>query len=188
MNTEDIGEGRGWLVLLTRMPTEPARHRMALWRELRRSGALLLGPSAWAIPDIPVAKGVVQRVGQLVEPTGGTLLALSATGYGSADAARLDQLYSEARNEEWAEFLADCGKFLAELEKETAMGKFTLAELEEEEQGLDRLRRWYRELRGRDLLGAAATTTATIQLKVCQEQFEQYAEHVYTALNGPYDR
>src|SRR6478609_1423893 len=167
------------------MPTEPARHRMALWRELRRSGALLLGPSAWAIPDIPVAKEVVQRVGQLVEPTGGTLLALSATGYASADAARLDQLYSEARNEEWAEFLADCGKFLAELEKETAMGKFTLAELEEEEQGLDRLRRWYRELRGRDLLGTTSMTDASVRLKACEATFEGYAERVYAALGSP---
>ena len=66
------------------------------------------------------------------------------------------------------------------------LGKYTLAELEEEEQSLDRLRRWYRELRSRDLLGAAAMTTATTQLKVCQEQFEQYAEHVYAALNGPH--
>jgi hypothetical protein len=65
------------------------------------------------------------------------------------------------------------------------MSKYTLAELEEEEQSLDRLRRWYRELRSRDLLGAAAMTTATADLKICQVQFEQYAEHVYAALNGP---
>ena len=107
-------------------------------------------------------------------------------GYAPVDADRLSQLYSEARDEEWSEFLADCGKYLAELEKEESAGKYTLAELEEEEQSLDRLRRWYRELRSRDLLGATATTTATTQLKVCQEQFEQYAEHVYAALNGPH--
>jgi len=170
------------------MPAEPARFRMALWRELRRSGALLLGSSAWAIPDIPIGRELIKRVSQLVEPAGGTLLTLSATGYAPVDADRLDQLYGEARDEEWSEFLADCGKYLTELEKEEAAGKYTLAELEEEEQSLDRLRRWYRELRSRDLLGAAATTTATTQLKICQEQFEQYAEHVYAALNGPHGR
>ncbi|GAA3602813.1 Chromate resistance protein ChrB [Microlunatus ginsengisoli] len=184
MNIDDEQMARRWLVLLTRMPAEPARHRMALWRELRRSGALLLGPSAWAIPDIPAADDVIQRANQLAEAAGGTLLALSASGYAAADADRLENLYTEARNEEWTEFLADCGKYLAELAKEEAAGKYTLAELEEEEQSLDRLRRWYRELRSRDLLGAAAVTTATTQLKVCQEQFETYAEHVYTALNG----
>jgi hypothetical protein len=42
----------------------------------------------------------------------------------------------------------DGGKYLAELDKEEQLGKYTLAELEEEEeeQGLNRLRRWYREL------------------------------------------
>lgn len=188
MNGENQASGRCWLMLLTRMPTEPARYRMALWRELRRSGGLLLGPSVWAIPDIPVAAEVIQRVSQIVAEAGGTLLTVSASGYTTADAQRLEGLYSGAREEEWVEFLADCGKYLAELEKEEAMGKYTLAELEEEEQSLDRLRRWYRELRSRDLLGAAATTLATTQLKICQEHFEQYAEHVYTALNGAHGR
>jgi hypothetical protein len=59
--------------------------------------------------------------------------------------ARLERLYAAAREEEWAECDADCGKYLAELDKEEQLGKYTLAELEEE-QGLNRLRRWYREL------------------------------------------
>ena len=157
---------------------------MALWRELRRSGALLVGPSAWVVPDIPVAAELIERVAQLVEPVGGTLLTLSSTGHSAADTHRLETLYLQAREEEWSEFLADCGKYLAELEKEEAHAKYTLAELEEEEQSLDRLRRWYRELRSRDLLGATSLTEATAQLKTCQERFERYAEHVYDALNG----
>ena len=96
----------------------------------------------------------------------------------------MEQLYIEAREEEWSEFLADCGKYLAELDKEEAIGKYTLAELEEEEQSLDRLRRWYRELRSRDLLGCRRHDTATAELKSCAGTFELYAEHVYAALNS----
>jgi DNA-binding transcriptional regulator PaaX len=177
-------EPRSWVMLLTRVPTEPARHRMALWRELRRSGALLIGPSAWVVPDLPVATELIERVSRLVEPVGGTLLTLSSTGHSAVDAERLETLYLQAREEEWSEFLADCGKYLAELAKEESLAKYTLAELEEEEQSLDRLRRWYRELRSRDLLGAASLTEATAQLRTCQEQFDRYAEHVYDALNG----
>ena len=157
---------------------------MAAWRELRRSGALLLGPSAWAIPDVPVAGEVIDRIGQIVATARGSVITLVAKGYAGADADRLDTLYTAAREEEWSEFLADCGKYLAELAKEEATVKYTLAELEEEEQSLDRLRRWYREIRGRDLIGAAATDAATAELKLCTERFELYAEHVYAALNG----
>ena len=50
---------------------------------------------------------------------------------------------------------------------------------------LDRLRRWYRELRSRDLLGTPTTTELAIALKLCEERFETYAHQVYVALSSP---
>ena len=170
---------------MAKVPTEPARYRMALWRELRRSGAVPLGQATWAVPDLPAAHSLLDRLTDLVEAGDGSLLVLEAAGYSKRDTARLEQLYAEAREAEWGEFLADCGKYLAELEKEERIAKYTLAELEEEEQSLDRLRRWYRELRSRDLLGIHAARDAAIDLKQCEERFEVYAEHVYAALTQP---
>jgi hypothetical protein len=158
---------------------------MAVWRELRRSGAIPLGQAVWAIPDLPAALPLLERLTGLVEGANGTLLLLGAKGFGAGDVSRLEQLYASAREEEWAEFAADCGKYLAELDKEDRLGKYTLAELEEEEQSLDRLRRWYRELRSRDVLGITATTDSATFLKQCEERFEAYAEHVYAALSRP---
>ncbi|MET8612367.1 Chromate resistance protein ChrB [Streptomyces misionensis] len=31
----------------------PSRHRAAVWRELRETGALPLGQGVWAVPDVP---------------------------------------------------------------------------------------------------------------------------------------
>jgi hypothetical protein len=42
--------------------------------------------------------------------------------------------------------------------------KFTLAELEEEEQSLERLRRWYRDIRARDVFGAPDAAIPTVWL------------------------
>jgi ChrB-like protein len=179
---------RGWLVLLVKMPAEPARYRMALWRELRRSGAVPLGQATWALPDLPAVRPVLERVSALVAPADGSLLVLAASGHTDADVAQLEQLYADARQSEWTEFVADCGKYLAELDHEEEIGKLTLAELEEEEQSLDRLRRWYRDLRGRDLLRVPATRDASVELKRCEVRFERYAEHVYAALGEPDDR
>jgi hypothetical protein len=183
----DIAESRRrpWVAVLARLPAEPARHRMALWRELRRSGAIPLGQAVWAVPDLPAVRPLLERVAGIVETANGTLLLLSAQGFAEADVARLEQLYAAAREEEWSEFAADCGKYLAELDKEERLGKYTLAELEEEEQSLDRLRRWYRELRSRDLLGVPATTDSATALKLCEERFEAYADQVYAALSTP---
>jgi DNA-binding transcriptional regulator PaaX len=178
-------EARAWVVVLARLPAEPARHRMALWRELRRSGAIPLGQGAWAVPDLPAVRPLLERLTDLVEAAQGALLLLTAKGFADSDVARLEQLYAAAREEEWTEFDADCGKYLAELDKEERLGKYTLAELEEEEQSLDRLRRWYRELRSRDLLGIPATTESATALKLCEERFDTYANHVYATLSSP---
>ena len=177
--------GRSWLLLVCRMPTEPARHRMALWRELRRAGAVPIGQGVWALPNLPAAETVLIKVRHHVDAAGADLLALTAAGHDPDSVARLDALYADARAQEWAEFTADCDKFLAEIDKEERIGKYTLAELEEEEQSLDRLRRWYRDLRIRDLLGTPPSADADQHLKRCTERLDQYAERVYARLVAP---
>ena len=52
-----------------------------------------------------------------IEAAHGTLL-LAAKVLTDLDVTRLEQLYSATREEEWAECNADCGKYLAELDKE----------------------------------------------------------------------
>ena len=85
--------------------------------------------------------------------------------------------------EDWTEFLADCGKFEAEIAKEIRIAKFTLAELEEEEQSLERLRRWHRDLSARDVFGAPEAAEAAARLTDCVAACEDYAERVFAALH-----
>jgi Tfp pilus assembly protein PilN len=102
-----------------------------------------------------------------------------------ASTAQLEALFTEQREAEWAEFVSDCGKYEAELAGEVAKGKLTLAELDEEEQSLERLRRWYRAIRARDLFGAPSAAAAEARLKDCAESLEQFAEQVYQARERP---
>jgi DNA-binding transcriptional regulator PaaX len=145
-----------WRVITYRLPPEPSRHRVAVWRELRRLGAVSLQQGAWAVPDgEPFEAGFAQVVEE-IKAAGGQPVVLS-----------------------------DCGKYEAELADEVAKGKLTLAELDEEEQSLDRLRRWYRTIRARDLFGAPSATVAERRLKECTEALEDFAEQVYQARERP---
>ena len=157
---------------------------MAVWRELRRSGAVSVGQGAWTLPDTPAARPLVDRLTELTGSAEGSLLVLRADGWDEEQRDRLRRLYEQARDEDWAEFLADCDKYLAELEKEVRIAKFTLAELEEEEQSLDRLRRWCRELRARDASRQARAAEGVAALKRCEERFDAYADQVYATLGG----
>jgi hypothetical protein len=106
-------------------------------------------------------------------------LLLFSTGPADDDAARLRELFNAARADEWAEFTADCGKFTDEIAKEIAKQKFTLAELEEEEQSLDRLRRWFRAIRTKDVFGSPAAANADQSLAACAETLDGFAALVY---------
>jgi hypothetical protein len=172
-----------WTVLIVRLPAEPSRHRVAVWRELRRAGALSLGQGVWAAPQVEVFTQALDRAVQLVQRGEGEAIVLEASGRAEADAARLETLFTDAREAEWAEFLADCAKYEAELDQEIAKGKFTLAELEEEEQSLERLRRWHRDLRARDLFGAPSAAEAEQRLKHCAERLEDYTDRVFHHLH-----
>ena len=172
-----------WLVLVVRVPADPSRHRVAVWRELRRIGALSLGQGTWAVPDVPGFADGVARVIELAQRGEGEVVVLDAAGRAERDGARLEALFTADREEEWTEFLADCGKFDAEIDKEIRTRKFTMAELEEEEQSLDRLRRWHRELKARDVFGAPSAAEAEQQLKHCADRLADYTEQVFQALH-----
>ncbi|ABG99054.1 conserved hypothetical protein (plasmid) [Rhodococcus jostii RHA1] len=174
-----------WLIALVKLPAEPSRHRVAVWRELRKVGALSLGQGTWAVPNVPAFTAGIERTTELVERAAGEIIFLHATGASAADAARFEAMFTAAREDDWAEFLSDCGKYEAELDKEIRIRKFTLAELEEEEQSLERLRRWHRDLKGRDVFGAHHADEATARLQRCTLRFEDYAERVIAALHAP---
>ncbi len=158
-----------WRVLTFRLPAEPSRHRVSVWRELRRLGAVPLQQGTWAVPDGELfATGFARAIGSI-----------------NAAGGQLEALFTGQRQAEWAEFLADCGKYEAELAGEIAKGKLTLAELDEEEQSLDRLRRWYRAIKTRDLFGAPGAAAAEARLKECAERLEDFAERVYQARERP---
>ena len=123
------------------------------------------GPIDRATDDLPDAEG--DEYGECASDHDGT----SVRG-----------LYDDARRAEWAEFTAESAKCLAELGKEIRTEKFTLAELDEEEQNVDRLRRWHRELRARDLFDSIDPDEVQGRLDACAARLEQFTALVDTAV------
>lgn len=174
-----------WLVLIVRLTGEASRTRVGVWRELRRIGAAPVASGVWTVPDTPFFSEAVPKVVELAGRGSGSVLVLPTAGSGEAGPEGLRTAFAELRVDEWKEFTGDCAAFEAEIAKETRNRKFTLAELEEEEQSLDRLRRWYRDLKNRDVLELPEAPAAEERLRQCAAVFDEYAEKVYAALHAP---
>ena len=118
---------------LYRLPSDDSRARVAVWRELRRSGALHLQQSVVAVPDDAAFAGVVERLRDVLSEVGGQVTALRAEPAAGDDDRRLLEAWNAARDAEYRELAGECAKFLAEIDHEFEIEKFTLAELDEEE-------------------------------------------------------
>ncbi|RMB57044.1 chromate resistance protein ChrB [Tessaracoccus antarcticus] len=174
-----------WVLIVVQISSEPSRHRVAVWRQLRRTGAVPVSPGVWTLPAGPAFEAGLDRAGQLCRRGGGVLAVMDAAPRDADSEAVLRDAFTAARVDEWAEFTADCGKFDAEIAKEIGKRKFTFAELEEEEQSLDRLRRWYRGLKKRDVLELPEARDAEQRLRVCVAALDHYSDLVYRAVHGP---
>ena len=178
-------EGQSWLLVTIRLPASPSRHRVAVWRELRRIGAISLGGGTWAAPAATAFADGFERAAALVAKAGGQMLMFDARTHSAGDETALRTEFNTARTAEWTEFTSECAKFADEIAKERRVGKLTVAELDEEEHSLDRLRRWSRELRARDIFGVPDGVRAEEQLKRCGEILDGYANDVYSAVHAP---
>ena len=170
-----------WILITYRLSAEPSRHRVAVWRELRKTGAVSLQQATWAVPARPHLAEGIDRATELVTRADGEAIVFQGAPRDEAHASRMEELYTEAREAEWREFVSECDKFEREIEKEISEGKLIVAELDEEEQSMERMRRWFREIRGRDVFHAPSAEIAEHRLKECGEVLQDFADRVYEA-------
>lgn len=155
-----------------------------MWRELRKVGAVSLQTGTWVVPDGEVLDGGVARAVAIVERAGGKATVVGV-GEGDPSITGLVEVFIAEREVGWGEFVRECAKFDSEIGSEIAEWRFMLAELDQEEQNLDRLRRWYRDLRVKDLFGATSAPEAARRLRECSEVLDDFADRVYEAWGRP---
>ena len=63
-----------WLVLVYKIPREPAAGRVYIWRKLKRLGALLLHDAVWLLPETPWTREQFQWLAVEIRELGGEAL------------------------------------------------------------------------------------------------------------------
>lgn len=174
-----MAEGIEWLLLVYRVPTEPTRHRAAVWRRLKGLGAVYLQNSVAALPASVAAERALRVLRNDIREMGGTAQLLRAEALAGQE--EITAAVNAARDEEYGEVVSRCRDFLAEIAKETAAEKFTYAELEENDEDLTKLRAWYDKIHARDKLGAAGAAAAETALGECATALEEFAARIYAA-------
>jgi hypothetical protein len=170
-----------WELFIYRLPSEPSRARVGVWRELRRLGALPLAPAVVAVPVHGSTTAQLDAVEARVAREGGTAhrFALHLDG---AKRAELVQGWNALRQHEYAEIVEECEtKFLKEIEFELFRENLTASEAEEIEADLDKIRRWEARVRERDVFGADGSDAVQAAIQRCEAAFDDFVDRVYRA-------
>src|SRR5712691_6038229 len=166
-----------WRVLIYRVPTEPASKRVAVWRDLKRLGALYLQQCVCIFPDIPGVIDEVNQVAAKIPALGGETFLLEVPRLQAEDETRIIESFREQRASEYAEIIEECEtKFVKEIEFERFRENYTFEEAEEIEQDLEKIRRWYDRIKARDWFNADRSDEVARWIERCQELLNGFVE------------
>jgi hypothetical protein len=172
---------QNWLLLIYKVPPEPAKKRIALWRRLKGMGAVYLQNGVCLLPN---ADDHVRRLKMLendIAEMAGEAVILETVALNRTQEDKVIARFKADRDEEYKEFLVRCTDFEAEIAKETAANHLTYAELEENDVDLKKLQSWLEKIRKLDFYGATLAVEAQQRLQACEALLEAYAQRVFEA-------
>ena len=168
-----------WLVLTYKIPPEPAARRVAVWRKLKAMGAVYLQNGVCLLPQTDDHVRRLRVLENDIASNGGDAVLLSTVGLDAAQEEKVVTRFTADRDEAYREFLGKCADFEAEIARETAARHFTYAELEENDEDLEKLKNWLTKIRKLDFYGAPLAAEAYERLESCVALLETYARAVF---------
>ena len=152
-------ERPNWVLLVYRLPREPSRHRVAVWRKLRDLGALYLQDGVAALPEDAVTREQLEWLQLRVREAGGEATLWEARPGTVAEEAELVETFRASREKAYRAIIAEAER----MRRKAQMGGGALLER------LGKLEREYRAERRRDYFRSPLRGEAAAALKAARE-------------------
>jgi len=135
-----------WRLLLFSLPTNRNTERVAVWRRLKKIGAVQIRTSTYLLPDEPTQYEQFQWLAHQIRDYGGDATLVRAQEIEGLSRAKVIAMFNGARAKDYAELRKSLRDFIGRRKKmdaETAVGE------------LQRLTRQFREIRQVDFFDSA---------------------------------
>jgi hypothetical protein len=155
----DMEGNTRWLILIYRLPREPSRHRVAVWRRLKTLGALYLQHGVAALPEDAVTREQLEWLQLRVREAGGDASLWEARPGTIAEERELVEDFRSSREEAHRSIIAEANRIRRKAE---LGGGDTLLER------LGKLEREFRAEWRRDYFRSPLRTEAAAALKAAR--------------------
>lgn len=172
-----------WLFFSYSLPAEPSKARVYVWRQLKKLGAVNV-QSVWVVPysleRVTEMKRLIDEIGKFK----GESLLVEGKAVIKSQADRIHAALVESRNEEYGELIEKCEDFFKEIAAEIERKNFIFAEVEENEEELEKLKKWLKKVEKRDVIETPMRKLAIEKIRTCEKMFEDFAKKVFTHVQG----
>ena len=132
-----------WLTLLVSLPPTPTRHRVGVWRKLKRMGAVKLKGAAWILPEMPETTELFQWLVQEIQSSRGEATLMRVDRIDTMSDEQLTALFHKERSGEYQSLMRACREVRAQLDRSSTAHRVSVeparAKLERLKRDLDRI-------------------------------------------------
>jgi hypothetical protein len=177
-----------FVVLVYRMPGKPTAGRVAVWRQLKKIGAISLQQSVCVFPDKQEVRRELADIVRRVADAGGEWHLLPLRPPNPAERRKLIAQFREQTARHYLEIIENCEvNFQKEIEFEVYRKNFTYVEAEEIRIEFEKIVEWFERVLVRDWFGAPNQQEARDWLERCHRQVHEFEATVYeTEQTGPF--
>lgn len=172
-----------WLFFSYTLPSRPSRARVSTWRQLKKLGAVNYR-SVWVLPHSTERLGEMRKLIEDIEIWKGEALLIEGKLVNKDHEDQLRRAFVESRDEEYREIIGKCDDYAKEIEFEISRRNFIFAEVEENEEELEKLRLWLKKVEKRDIVDAPLHKQSVEKIRACETLFQDFARRVYEHSHG----
>lgn len=179
-NRQQTRRMRRFLMLVYRMPASPTAGRVAVWRNLKKTGAVYVQDSACVIPDTAPLRRELAPILERIDGGGGRYHLLPLRTLPPDEEEKLVNLFVEQTSDHYREIIENCEvDFAKEIEFEHFRKNFTYEEAEEIRMDFEKICTWFERVRERDWFGAPNREEALSWLERCEALLEGFEAKVF---------
>ena len=169
------------MLLVYRMPAKPTAGRVAVWRQLKKAGAIYLQQSVCVFPENSRVRSELAPILKRIDSANGEYHLLPLRQPPPAEVDKLVAQFQDQTSKHYQEIIENCEvNFTKEIEFETFRQNFTYEEAEEIRAEFEKIVLWYERVRARDWFGSPSRAPAEQWLRECERMLETFEEEVYS--------